>query len=123
MAAKIDRKRSQLLAEKLIEMLSTIPESHRKSITLDRGSEFAKHALVTDALDQLPFYFADPHSPWQRGTNENTNGLLREYFPKSFEKIQLVGFSDQLNFKTSYYFFIHSPTHKPISYVYATQPP
>lgn len=53
-----------------------------RSITPDRGKEFAKHAEVTEALDGVKFYFPQPHQPWARGTNENTNGLLREYFPK-----------------------------------------
>ena len=53
-----------------------------ESITPDRGKEFAKHDLVTEELDQVQFYFPLPHHPWQRGTSENTNGLLREYFPK-----------------------------------------
>lgn len=52
-----------------------------KSVTLDRGKEFAAHAQVTEEIG-VEFYFALPHHPWQRGTNENTNGLLREYFPK-----------------------------------------
>lgn len=56
-----------------------------KSITPDRGKEFAKHALVSDQLNGTPFYFPDPHSPWQRETNENTNGLIREYLPKTKE--------------------------------------
>ncbi|HBB5040784.1 TPA: IS30 family transposase, partial [Escherichia coli] len=50
-------------------------------ITPDRGKEFAQHRLVTEALG-VEFYFPEPHQPWTRGTNENTNGLLREYFPK-----------------------------------------
>ena len=53
-----------------------------KSITPDRGKEFAKHAEVTEALEGVKFYFLPPHHPWERGSNENTNGLLREYFPK-----------------------------------------
>ena len=53
-----------------------------KSITPDRGKEFAKHAEVTEALEGVKFYFPPPHHPWERGSNENTNGLLREYFPK-----------------------------------------
>lgn len=54
----------------------------RKSITPDRGKEFVKHAEVTEALEGVKFYFPPPHHPWERGSNENTNGLLREYFPK-----------------------------------------
>lgn len=53
-----------------------------RSVTPDRGKEFAKHAELSEQLDEVQFYFPKPHQPWQRGTNENTNGLLREYFPK-----------------------------------------
>lgn len=66
----------------MIEMLSKITPNKVKTITPDRGKEFAKHSLVTKALD-IPFYFPDPYAPWQRPTNENFNGLLREYMPKS----------------------------------------
>ena len=52
------------------------------SVTPDRGKEFSKHVQLSDELDQVPFYFPAPHQPWKRGTNENTNGLLREYFQK-----------------------------------------
>jgi IS30 family transposase len=65
----------------IIRTITTLPEQPRRSLTWDQGSEMAEHArLRIDA--GLQVYFCDPHSPWQRGTNENTNGLLRQYFPK-----------------------------------------
>ncbi len=67
--------------EAMIAKTSQLPELLRQTLTWDQGSEMANHAQIAAATG-LDIYFCDPHSPWQRGSNENTNGLLRQYFPK-----------------------------------------
>lgn len=69
------------VAEAITAKFPHVPEIVCRSLTWDQGSEMALHTKITQATG-LPIYFCDPHSPWQRGTNENTNGLLRQYFPK-----------------------------------------
>lgn len=98
---KMERKGSEELAEEMIAALRGHPV---QTITPDRGKEFQRHVQITEKLHGVQFYFALPHNPWQRGTNENTNGLLREFFPKGYdlanvtsETIQLV--EDALNFR------------------------
>jgi IS30 family transposase len=72
---------AEAVRDAITRTIITLPEQLRRSLTWDQGAEMAQHArLKIDAGIQV--YFCDPHSPWQRGTNENTNGLLRQYFPK-----------------------------------------
>ncbi len=70
-----------LVRDALIAKIQTLPTHLRRSLTWDQGSEMHLHGQFTAATD-MPVYFCDPHAPWQRGSNENTNGLLRQYFPK-----------------------------------------
>src|SRR5882762_2842585 len=65
----------------LVAKISTLPQQLRRSLTWDQGSEMHLHGQFTHSTG-MPVYFCDPHAPWQRGSNENTNGLLRQYFPK-----------------------------------------
>ena len=69
------------LRDALIEQFGQIPPAMRKTLTWDQGREMARHAQTEAAIGTM-IYFCDPHSPWQRPTNENTNGLIRQYFPK-----------------------------------------
>ena len=68
--------------DQMITAIGSLPELLRRSVTWDQGKEMARHTEISVATD-IDIYFCDPHSPWQRGSNENTNGLLRQYFPKS----------------------------------------
>ena len=86
---KVSGKDSQSVVTALSRQMIKLPEIMQQSLTWDRGMELAKHRDFTVATD-IDVYFCDPRSPWQRGTNENTNGLLRQYFPKG---TSLAGFS------------------------------
>ena len=81
MLVKVAGKDTETVIHALIKNARKLPQELYKSLTWDRGKEMAAHKRFTLATD-IKVYFCDPHSPWQRGTNENTNGLLRQYFPK-----------------------------------------
>ena len=78
---KVANRDSRSVISALIEQAKRLPDELLKSLTWDRGKEMAEHKRFTLATD-VAVYFCDPQSPWQRGSNENTNGLLRQYFPK-----------------------------------------
>ena len=72
---------AEAVRDAIAEAISTLPQQLRRSLTWDQGAEMAQHVQLRIETG-LDIYFCDPRSPWQRGTNENTNGLLRQYFPK-----------------------------------------
>ena len=76
-----DNHGADAVAEAMIEAMSRLPATLRQTLTWDQGVEMSNHVAIAEATD-LDIYFCDPHSPWQRGSNENTNGLLRQYFAK-----------------------------------------
>lgn len=89
------------LRDALIGDLAAMPPHLRSSTTRDQGTEMSRHAEITEVLG-TKIYFADAHSPWQRGSNENTNGLLRQYFPKGTDlsvhtPADLQAVADELN--------------------------
>jgi IS30 family transposase len=79
--AKVPSKETAVVVKAVSALIKKLPGELRRSLTWDRGKELANHKDFTIATD-MQVYFCDPHSPWQRGSNENTNGLLRQYFPK-----------------------------------------
>ena len=95
-----DGKAADGVCDVLIDHVSGLPALVRKSLTWDQGTEMGRHAALTVATD-LPVYFAHPHSPWERPTNENTNGLIRRYLPKGTDiphhQPYLTAIAEELN--------------------------
>ena len=81
MLVKVKNKETETVINALINHAHKLPQELYKSLTWDRGKELADHKRFTLATD-IKVYFCDPQNPWQRGSHENTNGLLRQYFPK-----------------------------------------
>ncbi|HEU5295473.1 MAG TPA: IS30 family transposase [Burkholderiaceae bacterium] len=101
MLAKVASKDTETVVDALIKNTRKLPQELSKSLTWDRGKEMAAHQRFTLATD-IQLYFCDPRSPWQRGSNENTNGLLRQYLPKgidisSYSQAKLNAIARQLN--------------------------
>lgn len=99
---RISRRAAALTNDAMVAMLIKLPPEKRRSITPDRGCEFIEHAKVSEVLDGIPFYFPKPRHPWERGTSENTNGLIREYCPRNTDMDQwsddyFAEFIDKLN--------------------------
>lgn len=89
MLAQLDNSSSCSVLEGFTRRLKTIPASLRKTLTYDQGTEMALHKTLADRL-HIDIFFCDPHSPWQRGSNENANGLIREYLPKGMDLSNLT---------------------------------
>lgn len=81
LVAKVRDLKARTVRHTMKQTLQAVPKRGRKTMTLDNGKEFAEHERLTEQLD-LAIYFAKPYAAWQRGTNENTNGLLRQFYPK-----------------------------------------
>jgi IS30 family transposase len=112
-----DSRVSQHVIQVLIELMRRLPAELCKTLTWDQGAELATHTTFTLATD-CQVYFCDPHSPWQRGSNENTNGLLRQYFPRSstnfrsYTQDQLDAIARELNGRPRQTLNWHNPAEE-----------
>jgi IS30 family transposase len=108
-----DGHRADQVADAIVEHMSALPSWFTKTLTWDRGVELSRHASITERTG-IDVYFADPYSPWQRGSNENTNGLLREYLPKGTDlsvhtPVELYAIADELNDRPRKRLGFHTP--------------
>jgi IS30 family transposase len=113
MLVKLDGATADDILRGFKRRLQSIPESLRKTMTYDQGSEMSKHQILSAAL-KMDIYFCEPRSPWQRGSNENANGLIREYLPKGTDlsqvsQQQLTAIEHSLNNRPRKILNFHSP--------------
>jgi IS30 family transposase len=125
MLAKVANKDTRSVISALIKQAHRLPRELRKSLTWDRGKELADHPRLTLATD-IEVYFCDPHSPWQRGSNENTNRLLRQYLPKGIDlslhsQAKLSAIARQLNERPRKTLHYQTPAEKFAQCVAATR--
>ena len=116
MLAKVNTNDTETVINALIKQAHKLPRELYKSLTWDRGHEMADHKRFSIATD-IDVYFCDPKSPWQRGSNENTNGLLRQYFPKGtnlavHSQAKLSAVARQLNERPRKTLEFYSPAEK-----------
>jgi IS30 family transposase len=116
MLVKVNGKDTASVVTALTKQVRKLPAALRRSLTWDRGMELAQHKRFTVATD-VQVYFCDPQSPWQRGTNENTNGLLRQYFPKGttlsqYSQAELNKIALRLNQRPRKTLGFHTPASK-----------
>jgi IS30 family transposase len=116
MLVKVNGKDTASVVTALTKQVRKLPAQLRRSLTWDRGMELAEHKRFTVATD-VEVYFCDPQSPWQRGTNENTNGLLRQYFPKGtdlshYSQVDLNKIALRLNQRPRKTLGFHTPAAK-----------
>ena len=124
MLAKVENKKTDTVIQALIKQSKKLPDELYKSLTWDRGSEMSNHKIFTLATD-IDVYFCDPQSPWQRGSNENTNGLLRQYFPKGTDlslhsQAKLSAVARQLNERPRKTLGFETPADRLNAYVAST---
>lgn len=116
MLVKLKSKSTGDVVGAVTERMQRLPEHLRQSLTWDRGSELGAHKQLTEQTG-MAVYFCDPRSPWQRGTNENTNGLLRQYFPKKMDlgpwtQLQIDGVARKLNERPRKVLGLRSPAEQ-----------